>query len=203
MTPRSVQTECASRCFQIKRLAAEVLSVMVAGGWFALLANQLSPAGLELTRDYFPKSPSASKQSAASREAQIHARRLQTIRRETVAQLFASLEYASERIVFIDARSEDLYRKGHIPGAIAFDYYRPETAIATVLPACLSATSVVVYCAGGECEDGELAALSLVNSGVSSNSLFIYIGGITDWQSAGQPVEIGSRRSGHYLPAKP
>ena len=120
-----------------------------------------------------------------------------------MVQLFASPEYASQGVIFVDARNDAQYPAGHIPGAFAFDHYRPETAIAVVLPACLSATRVVVYCTGGACEESEFATRALADSGVPRDRLFIYVGGLTDWQAAGQPVEIGARRSGQFLPAQP
>ncbi len=210
MTPRPARTADGSGRFQVKRLAVEALSVTLAGGLFALLANQLSPAGLKLTRDYFPKPPPATNQTVAqqsppgaSPEARLHAKGLQTLPRETVAQLFASPEYASEQVIFVDARNDEHYRAGHLPGAFAFDHYRPETSVAVVLPACLSAARIVVYCTGGDCEDSEFATLALAGSGVPRERLFIYAGGLTDWQAAGQPVETGTRRSGQFLPAKP
>jgi rhodanese-related sulfurtransferase len=204
----------------VKGLLVEALLVTVAGGLFALAANQLSPSGIKLTRNYFPKPPPlATNQPAAAQpqlaaaqpaaaavvspEARLRASGLQTVPRETVAQLFTSPEYASESVIFVDARNDEHYQAGHLPGAFAFDHYRPETCVATVLPACLAATRIVVYCTGGDCEDSEFATLALAGSGVPREKLFIYPGGLADWQAAGQPVEIGARRSGQFLPAKP
>jgi len=210
MTPGPARTECGYCRSPARRLGLEALRVLVAGGLFALLANQLSPVGLKLARDYFPKAPPATNQPAvlqpspsASPEVRLHAKGLQTLPRETVVQLFSSPEYAAEQVIFVDARNDDHYQAGHIPGAFAFDHYRPESSIATVLPACAAAGRVVVYCTGGDCEDSEFAAIALAGSGVPRERLFIFLGGITDWQAAGQPVETGVRRSGQFLPAKP
>ena len=227
MMPQPARTNCGAGCGRVKGLVVEALLVTVAGGLFALAANQLSPNGIKLTRNYFPKPPPlATNQPAAPQpkptatqplpaaaqpavaavvtpEARLRAAGLQTVPREIVAQLFTSPEYASESVIFVDARNDDHYQAGHVPGAFAFDHYRPETCVATVLPACLAATRIVVYCTGGDCEDSEFATLALAGSGVPREKLFIYPGGLADWQAAGQPVEIGARRSGQFLPAKP
>ncbi len=210
MTPQPTQTEHGFRGFQLKRLIIEALAVTVTGGLFALLANRLSPAGIELTRDYFPKAPPATNQIIPpqpppwdSPEAQLHAKGLNTLPMETVVGLFASPGYAADKVIFVDARNDEQYRAGHIPGAFAFDHYRPETSIAVVFPACLAASNVVVYCTGGDCEESGFAALALADAGVPRERLRIYVGGITEWQAAGRPVETGDRRSGQFLPAKP
>ena len=65
-----------------------------------------------------------------------------------------------------------------------------------MLPACLNATKVVVYCAGGDCEDSEFAALALIEAGVPQERLFIYAGGMTEWATNGLPIELGERKAG-------
>ena len=39
----------------------------------------------------------------------------------------------------------------------------------------------------------------LRDAGVPRASLFVYVGGITEWKSNGLPVETGARRSGQLL----
>ena len=66
----------------------------------------------------------------------------------------------------------------------------------TVLPVCLAAQKVVVYCTGGACEDSEFAALMLRDAGVPRENVYVYVGGITEWIANGLPVETGARGSG-------
>ena len=50
--------------------------------------------------------------------------------------------------------------------------------------------AVVIYCAGGDCDDSEKLAASLVRQGsVRQESIFIYRGGILDWKQEGRPLE--------------
>jgi rhodanese-related sulfurtransferase len=65
-----------------------------------------------------------------------------------------------------------------------------------VLPACLAAQKIVVYCTGGKCEDSEFAAGTLLEAGIPAAKISVYIGGITEWTAAKLPLETGTRKSG-------
>ena len=103
----------------------------------------------------------------------------------------------------VDARDSAHYEAGHIPGAWQFDHYRPESSLPKVLPPCLSALKIVVYCGGGQCEDSEFAAIMLRDAGVRRESLFVYAGGIAEWMARHLPIETGGRNSGRILPTGP
>ena len=106
-------------------------------------------------------------------------------------------------MVFIDARHDPEYKEGHIPGAYQFDHYHPENYIAAVAPVCQKAEQIVVYCAGGKCEDSEYAAIFLRdNLGLPKEKLFVYAGGIGEWTGNGAPVELESRNSAKMRTAK-
>ncbi len=205
----------SSHRFGWKRILGETLTVAVAGLAFALAANLISPRGLELSRNYFPgasrplpepgettnsvtgvgtsaPNPTVPEQLAA----RIQAQGLQVITGPEVHQLFLDPRYAQELIVFVDARNQAQYRQGHIPGAYPFDHYRAMEELPNVLPACLNADQVVVYCTGGDCEDSEFGAITLRDAGIPADRLFVFIGGITEWSAEGYPVETGERQSG-------
>ena len=118
------------------------------------------------------------------------------------AQLFQDPRFKQGSIVFIDARDEQHYQEGHIPGAYEFDPYRPEKYFAAVLPVCKAAEQIVVYCNGGDCDDSESAALLLRDVGIANQKLFVYGGGITEWTTNGLPVETGERNSGNLRNAR-
>jgi rhodanese-related sulfurtransferase len=105
-----------------------------------------------------------------------------------------------EATLFLDARREEQYAEGHIPGARHFDPFYPERFLDTLMPVLASSMMVVVYCAGGECDDSESAALFLLNIGaVQPGQLSIYAGGMHAWTDAQLPVELGERGSGEML----
>ena len=202
----------------------EAALVAVAGLIFALAANTLSPRGLRLGRNYFPGSggpspaplaraapanppgrPLDTNVASASEAAlqRLKQNGLQPIASNDVVALFGDPRHEQGLVAFIDARNDEHYQAGHIPGAWQFDHYHAETFLPVVLPVCMNAQQVVVYCTGGTCEDSEFAAIMLRDAGVPRTSLFVYVGGITEWKAHGRPVETGASRSGQLLTPKP
>lgn len=179
--------------------------VLVMGGLLALTANFLSPRGLSLTRDYFPVTAQANtlpsktnaRDVAALAAGHFKALGLQVADHNRAARLFRDPRREQELIVFVDARDAEHYAAGHVPGAYLFDHYRPETYLPAMLPVCLTAETIVIYCTGGNCEDSEFAALTLRDAGVPTDKILIYPGGIAEWQGKGLPIETGSRHSGN------
>src|ERR1051325_6172903 len=140
--------------------------VAALGVVFALAANAVSTRGLRLNRNYFPggsESPqavapntnsatsvaggSSNALEAALRRLQQHG--LQIVSSNQVVEIFRDQQYEQGLMLLIDARDDSHYQAGHIPGAWQFDHYRAEQYLPTVLPACMSAQKVVVYCNGG------------------------------------------------------
>ena len=132
----------------------------------------------------------------------LRAQDLQAADSNLVATLFKDIRYEQELFVFIDARNEQEYGKGHVPGAYLFDRYRAENYLGTVLPVCQTADRVVVYCNGGDCEDSEFTAITLRQAGIPGERLWVYAGGLGEWITNGMPVEAGERKSGQIVPAR-
>jgi len=200
-----------------KWVLLEAVFVVVIGTVFAFAANRVSPRGLALTRNYFPAGtgrlvpaiPAATPPHNAAGTnalpvdpaqllaAELQAKGLQLADASRVLQLFHDPRFRQDIVVFIDARDEQHYREGHIPGAYEFDPYRPEKYFDAVLPVCKAAEQIVVYCNGGDCDDSETAAILLRDIGIANRKLMVYGGGITEWTTNGLPVEIGGRNSGN------
>lgn len=208
------RTGPGQRC---KQILAEALVVLVAGAGIAFAANWISPRGLSLARNYFPEPANTGAGSltvhtnaagtgpkggvtndpaADTIVARLKEKGLSAIDLAEVQSLFRDPQYDQELIIFIDARDDRHYQEGHIPGAYQFDRYYPEKYLPTVLPACVTATKIVVYCAGGKCEDSEFAALALKDAGVPAERLLVFLGGITEWTAHRLPLELDARRSG-------
>lgn len=100
-----------------------------------------------------------------------------------------------ERYIFVDARDDAHYAKGHLRGAYQLDHYRVDRYLADLLPACELAEKVIVYCNGGECDDSKLATNDLLDAGVPADKIFIYLGGVEAWRADGLPFERGERLS--------
>ena len=179
---------------QTKTVLLEAAFVALAGLVFALAANGLSSRGLRLSRNYFPGAgtgsvaaqPAANASGISSNAGSLNPlegavrrlqqRGLQLITSNEVVQLFNDLRYEQGVVLLVDARDDSHYQAGHIPGAWQFDHYRPDQYLPAVLPACMNAVKVVVYCNGGTCEDSEFAAIMLREAGVPRENLFVYAG---------------------------
>ncbi|MGA9452015.1 MAG: rhodanese-like domain-containing protein [Verrucomicrobiia bacterium] len=217
MKDDSIQSLAPGRRPAVKWALPEAALVVVIGALFAFAANRVSPRGLALTRNYFPEgtgrlvsaTPPATPPHKATYTnspaidpaqmlaAELKEKGLQLIDRNQAFQLFHSPRFKQNTVVFVDARDEQHYREGHIPGAYEFDPYRPEKYFDAVLPVCQAAEQIVVYCNGSDCDDSETAALLLRDIGIPGRKLMVYGGGITEWTNNIFPVELGDRNSGN------
>ncbi len=203
------------RASTLKAILGESIVVALMGAVLAFALNAASPRGLTLTRDYFPGAVRPSLPGLANTNlllataatnaevaaqlviARLKAKQLQLVNREQTQLLFQDPRYDHGAIAFVDARDDQHYQAGHIPGAYQFDHYRAPDYLAAILPVCTAAEQIVVYCNGGDCEDSEFAAVMLRELGVPNEKLVIYGGGFTDWSTNGLPVELGARGSGN------
>ena len=195
--------------------------VGLVGGALAFASNALSSRGLNLTRNYFPGAsqpasaasltagPAATISPAQTNQTQggeaaarLREKGLQVVDYDRALALFHDPQYEQGLIVFIDARNDEEFKKGHIPGAYLFDRIYAEKYLGVVLPACTVAQQIVVYCHGGDqCELSEFAAEFLRTAGVPNQKLFIYTGGINEWEAHHLPIETGERKSGQFRTA--
>ena len=195
----------------MKRVLLEALLVAAAGAIVAFGANALSPRGLRLTQDYFhgetlpvaraktnPTDVSGVTNATAQDPviARLKEKGLQVVNGEQALHLFQDPLYQQGATIFIDARNDEHYQGGHIPGAYQFDNYHPENYMGTIFPLCQSAQKIVIYCNGGNCEDSQFAALTLRDAQIPNEKLFVYTGGITEWTNHGYAIELGERNSG-------
>lgn len=198
----------------MKKVLHEGALVAVIGAALAFAANALSPHRLQLTLDYYPGDRVASPTNAGPTSltnvaatttnsplellsARLRANGLQLAESNQVVQFFDDPRRLQDGVIFIDARDEEHYRAGHIPGAYHFDRFHPENYLTNVVPVCLAAQDIVFYCNGGECDDSEHAAIMLRDSlGLPKEKVFVYGGGFTEWTNNGLPYELGLRNSG-------
>jgi rhodanese-related sulfurtransferase len=183
----------------MRPLITETLEVLVVGLLVALVANQVSPRGLSLRRDYFKSVPRASPgDSTPPREVPDGAatRIPGTVSAEEALRWFEDPGRPTGRVMFVDARKEASFREGHIPGAVAFDRFHPEATLPDLVLAAAHADVVIVYCLGGTCEDSHHAADQLIEAGVDRAKVRVYPGGISEWAARGWPIERGGDGGG-------
>ncbi|TET48655.1 MAG: rhodanese-like domain-containing protein [Actinomycetota bacterium] len=88
-----------------------------------------------------------------------------------------------EDYLFIDVRSEDEYKSGHIEGAI----HIPVSEIENRLDEIPDDKSLIVYCNGSGCDRSGRAAMILTENGF--NQVYDMVGGgIFEWEEKGYPI---------------
>lgn len=168
----------------IASLGGQCLLVLLVGCLFSFAANQLSPRGLVLNRDYFP--PASIPIPVTPEIKPTH--EFPTVTAEDIGEMMQDQRFATRKFLIIDARNDAHFRAGHIPGAIQFDRYQPQNYLSAVMPACLAAEKIVIYCGGGNCEDSIFAARALRDYGIPADRFSIFTGGIQAWQDAQLPL---------------
>ncbi|MCC6234762.1 MAG: rhodanese-like domain-containing protein [Verrucomicrobiales bacterium] len=160
------------------------------------VAVAVTPASTVVTASTTnPTSPGRAVE-AGSVADRLKQRGLAVVSFEEVVRYFEDPRREQERILFVDARKDERYSEGHIPGAYPLDHYYPDRYLPELLPACQLAEVIIVYCTGGACEDSEFAALLLKEAGVAADRLRVFLGGMEEWRARGRLMEVGARQSG-------
>ena len=164
---------------RFSRVCAEILILLVGAGVVGTVSNSFIIAkGIDITRDYFPELPGHELQVAGF---------------EDMVEYSDLLFESDGFIVILDARTDESYREGHIPGALQVDHYQKDKYLPDIMPMLEEAGVIVVYCNGGDCEDSILLATSLIQQhALNYDNVFVYEGGIKEWQDRGQEVAVGN-----------
>ncbi len=93
--------------------------------------------------------------------------------------------------VFIDARDDEHYEAGHIPGALQCDHYRIDQFLPTVVSIAAASEKVIVYCNGGECEDSLAVCGDLLQADIPRAKILLFKEGWQAWIQAGLPQAAG------------
>jgi rhodanese-related sulfurtransferase len=88
--------------------------------------------------------------------------------------------------VLVDARPAEIYRQGHIPGAVNLPLSRFDDFITERMEQLRAARLLVVYCSGWSCNDSHDLARRLQDKGFKD--LLLYRGGMEDWQLRGNAI---------------
>jgi len=85
--------------------------------------------------------------------------------------------------VLLDVRSEELYKQGHVTGAVSFPHHKLNEKNLTEHD---QTTLFVVYCAGPHCNGADKAAIKLAKLNRPVKKM---IGGVTGWIDEGFELE--------------
>lgn len=93
----------------------------------------------------------------------------------------------SKMVILLDARKADLYRAGHIPGAVSLPIWDFKAKYVEKEGIFEEGKTIVIYCIGIHCTDSGLLAKELHKKG--HQEIFVYKGGIEEWEALGNPVK--------------
>ena len=99
--------------------------------------------------------------------------------------------------LFLDARDRDLYKLGHIPGAVNLPVQEFERVFPRMRERLEAAPWLIAYCDGGSCEASVELTERLFLVGIDRISVFP--GGFQQWKDSGQAVEEGEGTTGQEV----
>lgn len=98
---------------------------------------------------------------------------------------------AADPHLLVDARSDESYRSGHLPGAVSLPLAEFEDRYPLVSHLFRPDLTVIVYCSASSCRDADLLAQFLQEQKIGN--LLVYRGGFAEWDETGNTVETGER----------
>ena len=92
-----------------------------------------------------------------------------------------------QKILFVDARSEDDFKEGHIKGAVSLSVQTFDDKIEKFRKCYPDTIPLVLYCSGRECSDSHDLADMFYRKGYFN--IRIFVDGYPAWEAAGLPVD--------------
>ena len=161
-----------------RKTAKEIIILLVVSIALAMLVNFLSPGGIALVGQWDTSQGVITANPTGAAEGKPE-------EIDTVAR--AREIFDKGDVLFVDARSQDNYEDGHIPGAISLPVGRFDDRIESFLNRYSSDLPVATYCSGRTCEDSHDLAQFLSDAGFTN--VRIFIDGFPGWKAEGYPVE--------------
>lgn len=161
-----------------KKTAKEIIILLGLSVVLALTVNFISPRGIALIGQW-----DTAKGVITADPQMAEERKLQEI--DSVA--WAKEIYDKGHVLFVDARSQNNYEQGHIPGAVSLPLGQFDEMIESFLSKHALDQPMVTYCSGRTCEDSHHLARLLLEAGFTD--VRVFIDGFPGWEAEGYPVE--------------
>jgi rhodanese-related sulfurtransferase len=161
-----------------RKIFAEAGRIILLATALGLAYNTISPNGISLVRT--PQQVTWANDSTTNPAYNAQALAIDI---NQAAQLLRE-----GKAVFIDARHEEEYVQGHIPGALCIpveELKRNPGLIASVP----KDVPIVTYCSGEECELSTDLGYKIAAMGYTS--VRIFFAGWLEWKQHGMPIELG------------
>jgi rhodanese-related sulfurtransferase len=161
-----------------KKAAREIIILLGVSVLLALTVNFISPRGIALIGQW-----DTAKGVITADPQPAEERKLQEIDSVTWAKEI----YDKGHVLFVDARSQNNYEQGHIPGAVSLPLGQFDQMIESFLSKHALDQPMVTYCSGRTCEDSHHLARLLLEAGFTD--VRVFIDGFPGWEAEGYPVE--------------
>ncbi|MEK7391450.1 MAG: rhodanese-like domain-containing protein [Fibrobacterota bacterium] len=99
----------------------------------------------------------------------------------------AKLLLEDPKVLFVDARPRNVWKRGRIPGAINFPEEVSDSLMQGFRDTVALDRPLVVYCDGEECRSSDLLSKKL--SQVGYKYVYLFFGGWVQWRDAGERTE--------------
>jgi len=160
----------------IRKIIIEGAGILLLSMAAGISYNSLSNGGIPLV------SPSITSENQSSSSQDEKSGNLRRITLKEAYKFFDSGE-----AIFLDARPEEAYKKGHIKNAMNISYTLPIKKKFEIISSIPKDVPLIAYCDGAECNASEGLAIELAQLGYTR--VMIFFGGWNEWQKARYPVE--------------
>ncbi len=195
--------------YTLAKIALEACALGVLGLVLAFCANSVRTSGaIDMSRSYYDpleervacesssdfsvKSEEAYVQASASEAAVHNDFCLQSVSLHEAAELFEDPSDSRSVCLFVDARDDDDFAEGHIPGAVRADRHQFDRYVEEILVSADLAGTIVIYSKDGEWGEGRPMCCNLEEYGIPHESIFLLDGGWQAWVDNDMPIQAGS-----------
>lgn len=140
--------------------------------------NQVDSANIDLVLSKH-KNDSVSEDAANTSEI------VELFNQPKAIDLILAYKLFKDGIQFIDARSQEEFKEGHIKGALNIPFYGSENYL-KVINGLDKNNLVVTYCSGADCDISTLSGDELFKMGFKK--VYVFVGGFEEWEKNNYPI---------------
>jgi len=163
---------------QWNKIIKETMFLLGVSIIFAFIVNLFSPAGIPFVGQW-GESPGV---AASKANSDVFSGKLEIKDVKAAKQIFDK-----GKAVFLDARSLESFKSGHIKGAESLPLDQFDDLIEMFKKKHPANTFIVTYCSGRTCDDSHRLEELLFDHGYVNVSIFI--DGYQGWKAEGYPIE--------------
>jgi len=165
---------------KLKNILFKFILIILIGSLIGILNNSFSPSGIALVGSWRQRIISDSIVVPGSYD---------TKDPPAISLSEAERSFQTKKVLFVDARLWEDFNSGHIAKAINLPYEEFKDNFSKVEKSLSSASELIIYCDGTECESSLFLARLLKDKGFQN--IKIFFGGWKEWVQAGLPIEKG------------